>query len=357
MASLPEALQASRGDLFKINPSELVVDDSTNGRAYPVEETDIRDMAKSLIANGQLQPIPVRKIQGKGKTAVYATVAGYTRTKAAILISQDEELLKMAEGADPKRIREDGVFPLSVFPVTANAEQAFELNVIENAIRTNLSPMDHAKNHERLRIMGRKNADIARLTGMKAQTISRLKNLLLLEDQFQLMVHKGEMSVEAAILLLDLPPEQRSEVVKGNVVEVVDPEVITSITTEDFEPVVDFGEITEVTTIVIEGTEDEAPIAMTENPKPKAKTKAPKKVSPKAALTEKVKEANRQNGKSVARTMKDIRTFLSTSMKDDCDYGEEDVVIKEVLGAFLAFVNGDIDETAFLDDVTRIISG
>jgi ParB-like chromosome segregation protein Spo0J len=155
---LPSSLRIAKSDLFKINPMNLELsEEKYNGRWVPVSTEKVRELATSIATQRQKQPVRVRRISGKGEDAVFTVTAGFTCTKAVILINKDKELRELAG----LRSHED-IFPLQCIMSNVNDTEAFVENVIENALRHETSPIDDAHNHEKMRTLGFKDADIAR---------------------------------------------------------------------------------------------------------------------------------------------------------------------------------------------------
>jgi ParB-like chromosome segregation protein Spo0J len=62
MAIKINAGDVGRGDVFFIDPQEIIVDEKLNGRWEPHDEAAISSLVKSYEEEGQLQAVQVRKV-------------------------------------------------------------------------------------------------------------------------------------------------------------------------------------------------------------------------------------------------------------------------------------------------------
>jgi ParB/RepB/Spo0J family partition protein len=190
-----------RGDLYMVDPFQIMVNEASRGRFKAPDESKIIEMAESMIEHGQQQPIQVRKIKPENKLQV---TFGFTRTAAARLIRTG---FTDSQGVEQKNEE----FMLQIKVVDANEETAFINNIVENAHRNLTSPIDDAYNQKRLRDqMGKSNAEIARLYKWDAGKVGKYQDLLTLSDAYQQQIHDGTMPVSAAYNLLELPEDQRA---------------------------------------------------------------------------------------------------------------------------------------------------
>jgi len=193
VAARINAGDVGRGDVFFIDPQEIIVDEELNGRWTPHDGEAVEDMAKSFEAEGQLQPVQVRKVADNR----VQLVLGYRRHRAALLYNQRHP---------------DSPMKLKCVVVTVNDEEAFRRNIVENKQRAETTPIDDAFNHRRLREeFGWTDARIAGFYGMTPSYVGLLKKLLLLPTDAQLHVHKRQLSVQAAAALADLPAEEQKQ--------------------------------------------------------------------------------------------------------------------------------------------------
>ena len=153
-------------------PTEVDVDQIAPSELQPrhrFEDARLDELAQSIKANGVIQPIIVRRIDGG-----YRIIAGERRWRAA----QRAGLTRV-----PVVIRE--------IPAGSDA-QLLEMALVENIQREDLNPIDQAAAYERL------SADF-RMT----------------QDQIATAVGKDRSSVANHMRLLKLPQEVRAEVASG----------------------------------------------------------------------------------------------------------------------------------------------
>ena len=193
MAARINAGDVGRGDVFFIDPQEIIVDEKLNGRWTPHDAEAVEDMAKSFEADGQLQPVQVRKVADNR----VQLVLGYRRHRAALLYNQRHP---------------DSPMKLKCVVVTVNDEEAFRRNIVENKQRAETTPIDDAFNQRRLREeFGWTDARIAEFYSMTSSYVGLLKKLLMLPTDAQLHVHNRELSVQAAAALADLPAQEQKQ--------------------------------------------------------------------------------------------------------------------------------------------------
>lgn len=197
-----------RTDAFLVDPNQIIVREEWRGRFMPPSEQDIIRMAVSLLDNGQRQPVECRR---DNENRLILT-AGFTRTAAVRLIRDG-----FTDTTGQKRV--DPGFMLAAIVRDANDETAFIRNVIENAHRSDTSPIDDAHNHDALRTKyGKTDAEIAALYQYSDHAkVSRYRKLLLHPKSIQRMIHDGVMPVQAALDLLDLPEAERDNAIAAAV--------------------------------------------------------------------------------------------------------------------------------------------
>lgn len=345
--------QSTKNDpkTIRIDPRTLVLDNIFRGRwapdgGTPTDPGYLRELAMSMILQGQQQPIIIRQVSGRGDDRQYAPVFGFNRTEAAVLIMEDEALRALAE--EHGRINKNGVFLLDAVVRTMNKEEAIIHNIAENKIRKATSPIDDAHNLVKLRDMGWTNNDAARVLGMLPQNASVLIPLVQLEDRFQLKVHTGELTVKSALNLLSLPEEERdavfseveAEIEAETQAEALSQEEATADTDNDASAELTTGEAT-----TSDADEDTAE-ATAEKPKAKAKKKVAKaatKRNQKEKISDKIKTKQREQGIRVKPTIKELRMLLLEQLDENINHGEEDASIRHLFQTLLEYINGDAD--------------
>src|SRR5579863_8116929 len=73
---------AKRSDVFSIDPMLVGMDESRNGRMFPVSDEAVATMAASIERSGQFQAITCRRLPDKS----IEVVSGFTRLKAVRLL-------------------------------------------------------------------------------------------------------------------------------------------------------------------------------------------------------------------------------------------------------------------------------
>jgi len=191
-----------RREYHLIPVGEIAAPTDWNGRHFGHDPKTIRNLAESILTQGQLQPVIVRKNKETGEIALSA---GFCRYLAIKLINEDKELSSHLNGEELfiKAIRED-----------QSDADAFVLNLRENKDRKATSLIDDAYNHQRLRKeFGWTNIKIATEYHCTAVWVGQLSKLLKLSADIQKRVHSGEIPPSIAIQLADLSPEDQDDVI------------------------------------------------------------------------------------------------------------------------------------------------
>ena len=151
----------------------------------------LADLARSIRANGVIQPIVVRKLAntGTGRDR-YQIIAGERRWRAA----QRAQLTKV---------------PIVVKDIASGDKQRMlEMALIENIQREDLNPMEAAAGYQRLvDEFHLKQDDIARQVGKDRATVANYLRLLKLPDEVRANVASGELSMGHARAIVALPTD------------------------------------------------------------------------------------------------------------------------------------------------------
>lgn len=190
-----------RGDVFFVDPFEVIIKEELRGRHKPPTEDQIIERAISMLDFGQIQPVEARRTEDNR----LMLTLGFTRCAAARLIRDG---FMDSEGNE----RKDAEFRLKVMVTDCNDEAAFKRNVVENAHRNDTSAIDDALNHQILRDRyGMNDTQIARLYGeSNSNRVCRYRKLLLLDSDTQDRIHQGKLTVQAALDALELPETERA---------------------------------------------------------------------------------------------------------------------------------------------------
>jgi ParB family chromosome partitioning protein len=149
------------------------------------DKDKLQQLARSLEANGFVQPILVRKAGDR-----FQIIAGERRWRAAQILG----LRKV---------------PAVVKPV--GDDQLLQAALVENLQRENLNPMEEARAYHRLaEEFGLTQEEVARRTGKDRSTVANFLRLLKLPALIQELVKAGKLSMghARALLALDDPRSQ-----------------------------------------------------------------------------------------------------------------------------------------------------
>ncbi len=155
----------------------------------------LEELSKSIKTQGVLQPVLVRR-DGKG----YRLIAGERRWRAA---------QKAGLGEIPALVRE------------ATEAEAFELALIENLQREDLSPLEEAEGYRRLMEERRWTQEqVAERVAKDRSTVANALRLLGLPAEVKAMLHEGVLEAGHARALLGLPrPQEMLALAKAVVAE------------------------------------------------------------------------------------------------------------------------------------------
>lgn len=201
-----KALNASRLNAFAMDPTDLTIVgyDTEDGPEHPLwddrveklESTMYSDFVDSIIEQGVLQPVRVRK-----NGEVVEVVVGRRRTLGARLANK-----RLAEvGGESVKV------PTMLYRGKDTSAQSAVL--IENEQRVNDSPLVLARKIARLE----QRADMrtaAKAAGVSPAEAKRLLRLLDLADPVAEMVDDGRLRAATALTLLDLPRDEQTMLAK-----------------------------------------------------------------------------------------------------------------------------------------------
>jgi ParB-like chromosome segregation protein Spo0J len=194
-----------RSDLLHVDPFQVEMKEELRGRRYLPTESDVVNRALSILKHGQLQPVQARRVENNK----LVLVLGFTRTAAVRLIREGFHC--------DNTFHHDPEFMLAVKVVDCQEKEAVIRNIVENNERNATSDIDDAHNQRRLKENhGFSDNDIASLYGYSSTVkVGRLRKLLRLSDEEQLLVHLGKLATSAAVELSDRPAEERAEIIKN----------------------------------------------------------------------------------------------------------------------------------------------
>ena len=175
----PVAGHEAEGGKPREIPVELIDRNPFQTRSQ-VHESELAELAASIVANGVVQPILVRP-QPNGR---FQLIAGERRWRASQLAKKTTIPAILRQVSD---------------------EQALEITIVENLQREDLNPMDQARAFERLATEFHMTQEqIATRTGKDRVSVANFMRLLKLPVPMQAQVESGELSFGHARALLAL---------------------------------------------------------------------------------------------------------------------------------------------------------
>ncbi|MSO61134.1 MAG: ParB/RepB/Spo0J family partition protein [Acidobacteria bacterium] len=157
----------------------------------PMDDQRLEDLARSIRANGVIQPIVVRKLPSTGTARDrYQIIAGERRWRAArrAQLTKVPIVVKDVANGDKKRM--------------------LEMALIENIQREDLNPMEAAAGYQRLvDEFHLKQDEIATQVGKDRATVANYLRLLKLPDEVRANVASGALSMGHARAIVALPTD------------------------------------------------------------------------------------------------------------------------------------------------------
>ena len=163
------------------------------------DEAALASLAESIRSYGVLQPLTVTRKEierpGEGIQVEYELIAGERRLRAAKLAGIAQVPVVIRSGEDDDRMK-------------------LELAIIENLQREDLNAVDRAKAFQRLtEEFGLKHHEIGKRVGKSREYVSNSLRILLLPQEMQDALSRGEISeghTRPLLMLMDKPAEQRT---------------------------------------------------------------------------------------------------------------------------------------------------
>jgi len=171
--------QAAPGEPATRVPLERI----DRGRNQPRREFDpdsLRELADSIAAQGVIQPIVVRPLDGNR----YEIIAGERRWRAS---------------------QQAGLYDIPVVVRDVDEQTALAIALIENIQRDDLNPLEEAGAlHRLLGEFGLTHQQVAEAVGKSRTTVTNLLRLLELEDEVKALLDQGRLEMGHARALLGL---------------------------------------------------------------------------------------------------------------------------------------------------------
>jgi ParB family chromosome partitioning protein len=178
-------------------PASLMLTDMVPGQYQPrtrMDEGALYELAESIKAQGIMQPILVRKLNGGENTGKYEIIAGERRFRAARLAGLDSVPVLVREVPD---------------------EAAAAMALIENIQREDLNPLEEAQGlHRLIKDFGLTHDQAAQAVGRSRSATSNLLRLLNLAEPVQTMLMAGDLDMGHARALLAL--ERAAQITAAN---------------------------------------------------------------------------------------------------------------------------------------------
>ncbi|MGN0929120.1 MAG: ParB/RepB/Spo0J family partition protein [Alphaproteobacteria bacterium] len=160
------------------------------------KEEQLRELALSIEKNGVLQPILVRKTSTPNQ---FEIIAGERRWRAANLA---------------------GIYEIPAILKDLSDKETFEIGLIENLQRENLSPIEEGNGYKKLMIdFGYTQEDIAKLINKSRSYVANILRLLALPKDVQEMISDGRLSYTVARTLIgeENPSKKAKSLIKGDI--------------------------------------------------------------------------------------------------------------------------------------------
>ena len=162
------------------------------------DEDSLRRLADSLRIRGQLQPVRVRWDEGRG---AYVILVGERRWRAAQLAGLSELQAVIVDRELP-------------------ADEILMIQLVENALREDLKPVEQAKSYQRLiNTRGWSTRELAAELHVAQSSVVRSLALLDLPPVVQQQVEQGELAATVAYEVARLPDAESQVAVAAAVLE------------------------------------------------------------------------------------------------------------------------------------------
>lgn len=171
------------GDGVRFVPLESVLNNPNQPRSEFKPE-ELAELAESIKVHGVLQPVLVKPLASAEGGSRFEIIAGERRWRAA----------KLA-----------GLTMIPVIVRTLSDRETFEIALIENIQRSNLTPVEEARAYERLATeFNLSQSEIAARVGKERATVANYLRLLKLPSEVLQMLTAGEISMGHAKAILTI---------------------------------------------------------------------------------------------------------------------------------------------------------
>ncbi|MBP3616110.1 MAG: ParB/RepB/Spo0J family partition protein [Alphaproteobacteria bacterium] len=207
---------AEQGDIKYISIGNIIPNKDQPRKKF--KEEQLKELASSIEKNGVLQPILVRPI--KNQSNMFEIIAGERRWRAANFA---------------------GITEIPAIIKDLSDKETFEIGLIENLQRENLSPIEEATGYKKLmNTFDYTQEDIAKIINKSRSYIANVLRLLSLPEEVQDMVNNGDLSYSIARTLVgkENPLKVAKSILKGDMTvkqaeDIVQPAKKVRIATEE----------------------------------------------------------------------------------------------------------------------------
>lgn len=207
---------AEQGDIKYISIGNIIPNKDQPRKKF--KEEQLKELASSIEKNGVLQPILVRPV--KNQSNMFEIIAGERRWRAANFA---------------------GITEIPAIIKDLSDKETFEIGLIENLQRENLSPIEEATGYKKLmNTFDYTQEDIAKIINKSRSYIANVLRLLSLPEEVQDMVNNGDLSYSIARTLVgkENPLKVAKSILKGDMTvkqaeDIVQPAKKVRIATEE----------------------------------------------------------------------------------------------------------------------------
>ena len=207
---------AEQGDIKYISIGNIIPNKDQPRKKF--KEEQLKELASSIKKNGVLQPILVRPV--KNQSNMFEIIAGERRWRAANFA---------------------GITEIPAIIKDLSDKETFEIGLIENLQRENLSPIEEATGYKKLmNTFDYTQEDIAKIINKSRSYIANVLRLLSLPEEVQDMVNNGDLSYSIARTLVgkENPLKVAKSILKGDMTvkqaeDIVQPAKKVRIATEE----------------------------------------------------------------------------------------------------------------------------
>ena len=207
---------AEQGDIKYISIGNIIPNKDQPRKKFKAEQ--LKELASSIEKNGVLQPILVRPV--KNQSNMFEIIAGERRWRAANFA---------------------GITEIPAIIKDLSDKETFEIGLIENLQRENLSPIEEATGYKKLmNTFDYTQEDIAKIINKSRSYIANVLRLLSLPEEVQDMVNNGDLSYSIARTLVgkENPLKVAKSILKGDMTvkqaeDIVQPAKKVRIATEE----------------------------------------------------------------------------------------------------------------------------